>query len=694
MNNLLIDLHATYGTDYGSAAQRVSEKYPAGTGRTRLKWAWAVAQQRGLTADQFDALWSTTAEIIDACWTQEAPGNLASGYQNTYTKVILPPGRYPVNTLIDIPRGGIIGAGSFAYAGTGGDQGQVATEFVMDDAGWIGPERVMFRTPNAGRADDYSYNESFEIRGVRLTGPKKRGDGIVRVGWWIKRAGSTSWINQVQANGFSKGFVFEGGVPMVAGTIRAFECDVAGVSCEGTWGSDLTITKLECDGCGRALQMVPSATDAAGGVLKLGLKVEDGITAGIANPGTVALWLEGQYCVDAMCNLSYRGPIRPDHVFVVRPTIGKDKNGDEMAQSSLLTVQGKGFGFSGLLENDLTGSVWDSAGDYAAFEFRHYANGDRLHTECPTIKGGAAPVDPTPVDPQQPAPAMRSIRGINCANVQKFFPADGLIECMQDLHLSCLRFPGGTVANSYHPDKDLDGMVSMAKTLGLPVVWVANLYSGTGAEMLDAVGRFRAAGVEVIGVELGNEYYLARYDNVFPDALSYLAKASTFITKLQGAFPDIPCGIVAAPSPAMKDADSSTTAGSRLADWNREVLASPLGDARIIHAYADPTEVDEYMIDLSAHVMMCHDRASKPVWITEYNIGMSHGGDDYAQTQTQFMYVRRMLDEVGGMPEVQVMCLHNLIGQGLRNNCIRVTKDKAALTAMGNSWAQMDNWES
>ena len=412
IKDLKINMPTVYGSSYEDAGKTVLQKY--GTAyQTKLQWAWGNWKFRGLTAAQFEALPVTNAEINNAAWTQEAPNNLASGYLNTYVQAILPKGRFPVTATLQLPRGGMIGESCFSYNGSGGDQGQVATELVMQDgtgsSAWIGAgsERRTVQSPNPDYVGNLGYNECPTVMGVLLTGPRKKGDGITRIGWYLKKLGSTSFLNQLQANGFNKGFVNIDGVPVVYGTIRAFECDIAGWSGEGTWGADITIIKLETDGCGRAFQLVKSADGGnAGGTLKIGLKVEDGVTAGIASPGTIAGWLEGQYCVDVFLNSSYQNGVKPQHLFVVNPTLGGGAN-----QASLLTVQGKGYGYGNILKNMVTGSEWTGPGDYAAYRFEHYAANDTLTTGCPTIKkvgGVTPPVDP-PVDPVPPTTGTTTV---------------------------------------------------------------------------------------------------------------------------------------------------------------------------------------------------------------------------------------------------------------------------------------------
>lgn len=398
IKDLRIHLPTVYGSSYEDMGKTVLQKY--GTQyQSKLQWAWGNWKFRGLTAAQFEAMPVTAAEVIDAAWTQEAPNNLASGYQNTYTQAILPKGKFTSPATINIPRGGMIGEGCFSYNGQGGDQGQVATEFVMLD-NWIGSgsERRLFETPNANTTGNMGYNECFVITGVRATGPYKFGDGINRIGWFIRKPGSATWINQVQANGFQRGFVNIDGVPVTYGTITTFSNEFAGFSAAGTALATINIMSLEGDGNARLFEAVPGYGLAAGGKINIGLlKCEDGITAGVTIRNQIAAYLEGQYNVNiGITNFSNAGGSNPEAMFVVNPTLGGGAN-----QKSLLRAQVSGFGYTNLLKNKVTGSVWTLDEDYAAAEFRHYASGDGLFTDCKEI----AKVGGTPTPPVDPVPS-------------------------------------------------------------------------------------------------------------------------------------------------------------------------------------------------------------------------------------------------------------------------------------------------
>ncbi|HNA33184.1 MAG TPA: hypothetical protein PL106_08690, partial [Flavobacteriales bacterium] len=225
--SLYVDVAAKYGVTYADGSKRISDKYAAGkdTINTGLYWAWQRMKNAGMPYATFRASYLGWGIAQDVAWTGEAPNNLKSGYQNTYSFGDWrgARGRWLMNRTAQIPRAGMEGASSFWYAGQGGDQGQVATEFVMDDTDWWPTnttERRLFETPNSSLdgTNNFSYNESFRVERILLSGPEKN-DGVRRIGLFLRRSGECTWVNQVRANDFSIGIAAYGGVPLTCGTI-------------------------------------------------------------------------------------------------------------------------------------------------------------------------------------------------------------------------------------------------------------------------------------------------------------------------------------------------------------------------------------------------------------------------------------------------------------------------------------------
>jgi len=407
--SLLINLaNAPYSLSYEDGAKKVKDRWPTpSNAQAALPWAWARCKAMGMTSEQFQNWYLFSACFMDACWTQEAPNNLTSGYLNSYVFVQVPFGRFMSNLTLQVPRAGMQGGSSFFYAGTGGDQGQVATEIVMDDTGWLKSadiERRLFETPNASLTTNSAYNEGCSITQMHLTGPAKYGDGKTRIGLFMKRMGECSYVNQVRSDSFQWGFVANDGVPLTIGTITAFWNEFGGMGCLGTALATINIGTLSGDSNGNKdgksglLVLKPGYDAAGGGRINVGLlKSEDFISAGTRSADQVAVYAEGQYALNiGTINFSNGSPGNKQPMLVMNPTLGGGQN-----QSSLLTVGAAiGFGYSTALKNLVTGQSWTSPGDYAAFQLSHYAKGDKLVSGCVDLVPSSGPT--TPTDPTTP----------------------------------------------------------------------------------------------------------------------------------------------------------------------------------------------------------------------------------------------------------------------------------------------------
>lgn len=176
-----------------------------------------------------------------------------------------------------------------------------------------------------------------------------------------------------------------------------------------------------------------------------------------------------------------------------------------------------------------------------------------------------------------------------------------------------LRFPGGTVANFYHPGGNGYGFVrremgsikafsslwqyqqkstenilvpfaQMAKRQGSSVLFVANLVTGTPEEAIEVLDHFASQGVAVAGVELGNELYFRRYRQHFPDVGAYIATARNFAEVIRAKYPGIPL-IVCAPG-KMEDGMHGRQPAF-FDEWNRQLAEENFYDAYTIHTYFD-----------------------------------------------------------------------------------------------------------
>ena len=409
----IIDTAAKYGINWLDGNKRVKEKFStAAAAKSALTWAWQRWSNDGMTEQIFMDTYLGCAVAQDIAWTEEAPNNLISGYLNAYnfadwTKAV---GKWKMNRTVQIPRGGMEGSSSFWYAGQGSDHGMAATEFVMDDSDWWPlnqVERRVFETPNSSLAgtNNLSYNESFRIERILLSGPGKFGDGINRMGIFLRRGGECTWVNQVRSNDFQRGIVIFGGVPLTCGTLTTFGNEFQGLLFAGSALSTLNIQTLSGDDNAELIGLRYAYDSNPGGRVNIGLlKSEGGITSGHTFRNQIAGRFDGQYVVNiGMVSFANKAPSVPEAMFVIDPRLP-----DGSPQRSLLNVGGCiGYGYSKLLINKYTGKSWSSSGDYSGVEFKHYASGDKLITGANGVidSNGSStePNNPTnPTDPNNP----------------------------------------------------------------------------------------------------------------------------------------------------------------------------------------------------------------------------------------------------------------------------------------------------
>lgn len=318
-----------------------------------------------------------------------------------------------------------------------------------------------------------------------------------------------------------------------------------------------------------------------------------------------------------------------------------------------------------------------------------------------------------PKPPQYPARR----NGFNAAFAANYAGITGFVPLLRELGACSpgfvLRFPGGTLANYTHTSgrgyglvhseianapqsiaeqfaKDqsttanhLDTMVALAKDSGAAVLWVANLYTGRLIETVEAIGAFKAAGVEVVGVELGNEWYLTRYRDKYRDVYDYATQAKAWSDEIKRNWPDMPVGVIVAPSAGMKDADSGRGRAKILSAANEVLRDLKWPDAYVLHSYAQAADPAGHRDALRDHL----DTFAKPVWITEWNLhGTENGG-----TATQLMHYGAMMDMLDEAPKVTVQTLHNLAATGDGYNVVRCKVRGAELTRLGEVILERNN---
>lgn len=336
------------------------------------------------------------------------------------------------------------------------------------------------------------------------------------------------------------------------------------------------------------------------------------------------------------------------------------------------------------------------------------------------------PIFRRPRKPEAAPAEPRYIKGVNATTITRFTGEPGLLAAISELNPDLIRLPGGTIANYYHggapghglnantaeamatmPEwlrdvardeaeettPNLDALVAFAKACGRPVIWVANIYTGSPSDYMQPIAALFAAGVKVVGVEIGNEAYLSKYASKYPSAALYMGDAKAARDTIKERWPALPCAVCLAPSPDMSDAETGDKKAVALTQWNAVVRGEAWPDAHVIHSYAQPVSVSNIplaLADCKRHrdALIAHAKAStKPVWVTEWNVAaQDRQGHDTGNTAVQQEHITAMITAMRNEPAIAVACLHSLAGSGTGNNAIKCGAKGSTLTLCGNAF--------
>lgn len=387
----IYDLGIHYGLKPENGAKKVKDIYPkAGTERAALPWAWKAATGAllGLDAATFRELNIFSALLLDAAYRQESDGNMASGYLNTFNRVIVPPGRYDTNANVPTPRGGIKGAGSFPYYGSGGDQGYATTEVTMAKD-YLGNPAEMYAlaTPNYHlvHTDNYhAYNESYRVSDLCVSNGHALGERQ-RIGMLVTAPGEVSGLDNIRVNGMDIGICLEAPTPFTGGDVSVFDNRIAGVATRGGALSTASMQTISGDRNGSIFRQLPGrGGQHAGGSFTFNLgKCEDANVQGGGSYGSqVVAWCSGQFVVVVgNCRPTTEDRIN-DAAFVVYPYIS-DGSGGKWKQNSLLKATGIGHRYNTLLHDLGTGQRIAWPGDFKAFDFTYASEDNSFFTSLP-----------------------------------------------------------------------------------------------------------------------------------------------------------------------------------------------------------------------------------------------------------------------------------------------------------------------
>lgn len=266
--------------------------------------------------------------------------------------------------------------------------------------------------------------------------------------------------------------------------------------------------------------------------------------------------------------------------------------------------------------------------------------------------------------PKPPKPQM--IAGWNAPKADQFLAHYEARALAKALVPGLLRW-GGTVSQHKADMGEVNALVAIAKALDVSVVVTADIYDSSPGQAVSRLLAHLDAGVKVVGVELGNESYLPQYRDRITSVEDYLDKARSLRDAIKALAPQMPCGIVMAPTASMRDPDSAGVQPKYLQRWNEVVLSATWPDAVVLHCYATPGS--GYAGHASAVSAVMRSLAPRRVWLTEVGV------QGECPPDIRHAHYDHMLQVAANAGNVDLYCWHSLAGQG-SNAAIRVTTDR------------------
>ncbi len=193
----------------------------------------------------------------------------------------------------------------------------------------------------------------------------------------------------------------------------------------------------------------------------------------------------------------------------------------------------------------------------------------------------------------------------------------GFVQLLRAMHPTSLRFPGGTVANYYHPNLPVYGYIKkeipfglgvlynlqskrsenilynyirLSKLVGSGAVFCANLLTGTLEETMFVLDALKKQHIPILGVELGNEFNLLPYrEKEFKSGKIYADKVKATAAAIRHKYPEIKIAIVGAD--IVPDNDKNQRS-QFMRSWNQQLSEENFYDAYVWHFYANCNSCD------------------------------------------------------------------------------------------------------
>ena len=222
-----------------------------------------------------------------------------------------------------------------------------------------------------------------------------------------------------------------------------------------------------------------------------------------------------------------------------------------------------------------------------------------------------------------------------------------ILDATKALKPKMIRYPGGTVSQTWswedgttskakkRTPHTLDDLLSLKQATDSEVIFVLNILSKPLDNQLELLRTARDMGIAINYIEMGNELYLGKGNNLddsgkhqenvkaFPTGKEYAKLVNEWAPAIRAEFPKAKIGISIL---------ARINKDQRLKTWNESIIdtiKSASFDAYIYHIYVNPdnsltlndnniSQIIKERTDIFESVQIDDD--SKQVWITEYGV--------------------------------------------------------------------------
>ena len=304
----------------------------------------------------------------------------------------------------------------------------------------------------------------------------------------------------------------------------------------------------------------------------------------------------------------------------------------------------------------------------------------------------------------------KHIFGLNIgfAFVKELDKDSGFVQLLRAMHPDNLRFPGGTVGNYYHPDAPaygfkfleiypalyslynqqskrneniLQNYLRLTKDVNANGVFCANVLTGTPEEVLQVIDVLKKNNVNLLGVELGNEFSGEEYRKKFPDAKIYINAIQATANAIKLKYPDLKLAVIGS-IPVAKTDQSQRAKFMRA--WDNELKQVNFYDAVVVHEYTacppctkESKTVEESFtknmaaigpeklnkIELYKQYYQATYTSAKKIWMTEWNIADPNFEGTFLQGLFVYEMFLNLLDmNVRDNMPYEITNAHSIVG--------------------------------